>query len=82
MEETQLKVEVSDCIVEQLYNEVIEILEHIQLSRTRGELYHYCSIYACDEMPKLAFQQTTTTENGDIDENNNDNDNNILFNKV
>ena len=82
MEETQIKVEVSDCIIEQLYNEVIEILEHIQLSRMRGELYHYCSIYACDEMPKLGFQQTTTTENADNDENNNDNDNNILFNKA
>ena len=79
MEETQLKVEVSDCIVDQLYNEVIEIMEHIQLSRTRGELYHYRSIYACEEMPKLGFQ-TTTTENADNEEN--DNDNNILFNKV
>ena len=78
MEETQIKVEVSDTISEQLYNEVIEILEHIQLSRTRGELYQYKSIYACDEMPKLGFQQTTTTENADND----DNDNNILFNKV
>jgi len=81
MEETQLKVEVSDCIAEQLYNETIEILEHIQLSRIRGELYNYHSIYACDEMPKLGFQQTTTTENADNDENNN-NDSNILFNKV
>ena len=80
MEETQLKVEVSDCIAEQLYNEVIEILEHIQLSRIRGELYNYHSIYACDEMPKLGFQQTTTTENADNDDNNNDS--NILFNKV
>ena len=79
MEETQLKVEVSDCIVEQLYNEVIEILEHVQLSRTRGELYYYRSIYACEEMPKLSFQQTTTTENADNDENN---DSNILFNNV
>ena len=79
MEETQLKVEVSDCIIEQLYNEVIEILEHIQLSRNKGELYHYKSIYACDEMPKLSFQQTTTTENAEGEENDNDN---ILFNNV
>ena len=76
MEETQLKVEISDCIIEQLYNEVIEIFEHIQLSRNRGELYHYKSIYACDEMPKLSFQQTTNTENGEND------DNNILFNEI
>ena len=78
MEETQIKVELSDTIVEQLYNEVIEILEHIQLSRNKGELYQYKSIYACDDMPKLGFQQTTTTENAEND----DNDNNILFNKV
>ena len=79
MEETQLKVEVSDCIAEQLYNEVIEILEHIQLSRNKGELYHYKSIYACDEMPKLSFQQTTTTENAEGEDYDSDN---ILFNKV
>ena len=79
MEETQLKVEVSDSIIEQLYNEVVEIMEHIQLSRNKGELYHYKSIYACDEMPKLSFQQTTTTENAEGEENNNDN---ILFNNV
>ena len=77
MEETQIKVEMSDCIAEQLYNEVIEILEHIQLSRNKGELYHYKSIYACEDMPKLSFQQTTT-ENVDND----DNENNILFNNV
>ena len=77
MEETQIKVEMSDCIAEQLYNEVIEILEHIQLSRNKGELYHYKSIYACEDMPKLSFQQTTT-ENLDND----DNENNILFNNV
>ena len=77
MEETQLKVEVSDSIIEQLYNEVVEIMEHIQLSRNKGELYHYKSIYACEDMPKLSFQQTTT-ENVDND----DNENNILFNNV
>lgn len=68
MEETQLKVELSDCIMEQLYNEIIEILEHIQLNRNKAELYHYKSIYACEEMPKLSFQQTTT-ENIDQDDN-------------
>ena len=68
MEETQLKVEVTDNIMEQLYNEIIEILEHIQLNRNNTELYHNKSIYACEEMPKLSFQQTTT-ENIEQDDN-------------
>ena len=73
MEETQLKVEVSDIIMDQLYNEIIEILEHIQLNRNKAELYHNKSIYACEEMPKLSFQQTTT-ENVELDDNEEDND--------
>jgi hypothetical protein len=73
MEETQLKVEVSDNIMDQLYNEIIEILEHIQLNRNKGELYHNKSIYACEEMPKLSFQQTTT-ENAEHDDNDEDSD--------
>ncbi len=73
MEETQLKVEVAEMIMEQLYNENIEILEHIQYSRNRPDLYQYKSIYACEEIPKLSFQQTTTenavkTENDNGDE--------------
>jgi hypothetical protein len=57
--ETQSKLEVSELIIEQLYNEIIEILEHIQLSRKNPELYHYKSIYACEDIPKLSFQQPT-----------------------
>ena len=60
MEETQLKVEIADLIMDQLYNENIEILEHIQYSRSRPDLYQNKSIYACEEIPKLSFQQTTT----------------------
>ena len=71
MEETQLKVEVSDTIMDQLYNEIIEILEHIQLNRNKSELYHNKSIYACEEMPKLSFQQTTT-ENVELDNSDED----------
>ena len=71
MEETQLKVEVSDNIMDQLYNEIIEILEHIQLNRNKSELYHNKSIYACEEMPKLSFQQTTT-ENVELDNSDED----------
>ena len=64
MEETQLKVDNSEQIMEQLYNEVIEILEHIQYSRNRPDLYLNKSIYACEEIPKLSFQQTTTEDVG------------------
>ena len=60
MEETQLKVEIAELIIDQLYNENIEILEHIQFSRNRPDLYQNKSIYACEEIPKLSFQQTTT----------------------
>ena len=58
--ETQSKLEVTELILDQLYNEVIEILEHVQLSRKRPELYQEKSIYACEDIPKLSFQQTTT----------------------
>ena len=60
IEETQLKVDSTEVILMQLYNEVIEILEHISFSRIRPDLYQYKSIYACEEIPKLSFQQTTT----------------------
>ena len=62
MEETQLKVDNAELIMEQLYNEVIEILEHIQYSRIRPDLYQNKSIYACEDIPKLDFQLTTTEE--------------------
>ena len=62
MEETQLKVESTEMILDQLYYEVIEILEHIQFNRASPELYQYKSIYACEEIPKLSFQQTTTED--------------------
>ena len=71
MEETQLKVEIAELIMEQLYNENIEILEHIQYSRNRPDLYLNKSIYACEEIPKLSFQQTTT-ENAIKDKDEND----------
>ena len=67
MEETQLKIESTEIILDQLLNEVVEILEHIQYNRISPELYQNKSIYACEEIPKLSFQQTTT-ENSTIDE--------------
>ena len=71
MEETQLKVEIAELIMDQLYNENIEILEHIQFSRNRPDLYQNKSIYACEEIPKLSFQQTTT-ENANKDKDDGD----------
>ena len=62
LEETQLKVEATESILDQLYNEIIEILEHIQFSRKKPELYQNKSIYACEEIPKLSFQQTTSED--------------------
>jgi hypothetical protein len=73
MEETQLKVDNAELIMDQLYNEVIEILEHIQYSRIRPDLYQNKSIYACDEIPKLDFQ-LTTTEEATVPEGNENND--------
>ena len=60
--ETQSKLEVTELIIDQLYNEIIEILEHVQLSRKKSELYHYKSIYACEDIPKLRFQQNNENE--------------------
>ena len=67
MEETQLKIEISDSIIDQLYSEVIEILEHIQLNRKKPELYLNKSIYGCENMPRLSFQQNIT---GNADKDN------------
>ena len=69
MEETQLKIEVSEMIMDQLYNEIIEILEHIQYSRKRPDLYQNKSIYGCEEIPKLSFQVTSS---GNVEEDEND----------
>jgi len=68
LEETQLKIESTESILDQLYNEIIEILEHIQFSRLRPELYQNKSIYACEEIPKLSFQQTTTEDLNDMED--------------
>ena len=65
--ETQSKLEVTELILDQLYNEIIEILEHVQLSRKRPELYQNKSIYACEDIPKLSFQ--LTNENDLIQDN-------------
>ena len=66
IEETQLKLEITEIINEQLYNEVMEILEHITLSRKKPELYQYKSIFSCEDIPKLVFQQTYSEDNKNI----------------
>ena len=60
--ETQSKLEVTELILDQLYNEIIEILEHVQLSRKKPELYQNKSIYACEDIPKLSFQLTNEND--------------------
>lgn len=75
IQETQIKLEITDMILDQLYNEVVEILEHIQFNRKRPDLYQFKSIYACEEIPRLSFQVTTT---GEENENENEDDNDII----
>ena len=43
-------------IMNQLLNEVVEILEHVQYSRKRPEKYNYKSIFSCENIPLLSFQ--------------------------
>ena len=57
IEETKVKLEVTEYIFEMLLRENIEILEHIENNRKRPELYNYKSIYNCTDMPKLEFQK-------------------------
>ena len=62
VEETAIKLELSDLVFHQLLNEVVEIMEHVNLSRVKPHLYQDKSIYACEDIPKLSFQQTTEDE--------------------
>ena len=65
LEETQVKLELSEMVLEQLLNEVVEIMEHVQLSRINPMLYHNKSIYACEEIPRLSFQNNSNLELND-----------------
>ena len=42
-----------------MLNEIVEILEHVHLSRTKPSLYQYKSIYACEDIPRLSIQAFT-----------------------
>ena len=58
-DETQIKLLLSKIVMEQLLSEVVEILEHVQLSRRDPAKYQSKSIYACEDIPRLSFQNTT-----------------------
>jgi hypothetical protein len=55
-EETIIKLMATKLIMNQLLNEVVEILEHVQYSRKRPEKYNYKSIFSCENIPLLSFQ--------------------------
>ena len=68
IQEEQVKSIASNIIFDQLINEVIEILEHVQLNRKKPELYQNKSIYACDEIPRLSFQMVSNnTDDNEAD---------------
>jgi len=66
LEETQIKLELTELVLEQILNEVIEILEHVQISRRQPNLYQHKSIYACDDIPRLSFHQIYTDNENDV----------------
>ena len=47
-EETIIKLMATKLIMNQLLNEVVEILEHVQYSRKKPEKYNYKSIFSCE----------------------------------
>ena len=55
-EETIVKLMATKIIMNQLLNEVVEILEHVQFSRKRPEKYNFKSIFSCENIPLLSFQ--------------------------
>lgn len=63
IEETSVKIQLSELVLDQLLNEIVEIMEHISLNRTNPALYQGKSIYACDDIPKLSFQQVDAEMN-------------------
>ena len=50
-------------VLEQLLNEIVEIFEHVHLSRKRPHLYQNKSIYACEDIPRLSFQILSDNNN-------------------
>ena len=68
-EETQIKLVLSKVIMDQLLNEVVEILEHVFYSRKEPSKYQSKSIYACEDIPRLFFQNTTENNYSDLNDN-------------
>ena len=68
-EETQIKLVLSKVILDQLLNEVVEILEHVFYSRKEPSKYQSKSIYACEDIPRLFFQNTTENNYYDLNDN-------------
>ena len=72
-QETYVKLSLSRIILDQLLNEIVEILEHVQYSRKEPDKYQSKSIYACEDIPRLSFQPQTMENNysgnfeGDVD---------------
>ena len=70
IQEEQVKLLASNIIFDQLINEILEILEHVQMNRKKPELYQNKSIFCCDELPRLNFQiisSNTGNEEGERD---------------
>ena len=67
-QETVVKISIAKMIMNQLLNEVIEILEHIQYSRKEPEKYNNKSIFSCDNIPLLSFQNINNKCENDEEE--------------
>ena len=68
-QETYVKLGLSKIILDQLFNEIVEILEHVQYSRKEPDKYQSKSIYACEDIPRLSFQPQTLENNYNINYN-------------
>ena len=62
-QETYVKLSLSRIIMDQLLNEIVEIMEHVQYSRKEPDKYQSKSIYACEDIPRLSFQPQTMENN-------------------
>lgn len=67
-QETVVKLIIEKIIMNQLLNEVIEILEHIQYSRKEPDKYNYKSIFSCNNIPLLSFQNIINTNENEYEE--------------
>jgi hypothetical protein len=67
-QETAVKLMIEKIIMNQLLNEVIEILEHIQYSRKEPEKYNNKSIFSCNNIPLLSFQNIINSNENESEE--------------